>query len=412
MSALLNLIAVAAFAQSTGNPRAIFDRAVADFFNGRIVESAAGFDQVARLAPDSAAELWQRGIALYYAGRYSDCRAQFEQHRTVNPNDVENAAWHFLCVARAETPEKAKAALLPVGPDSRVPMAEIYEMFRGRTTPERMLAASGKQPESQFYAHLYAGLYFEALGNKRGALEHITAAAQDKYAMGGYMHRVARVHLAQLQRAAAQNRPVNDSETWTFDRLDKIGGQPTKILGQPRVIATPQGKAIEFDGVDDAIFVDVHPLAGAEKFTWEVVFRPYSGGSAEQRFFHLQEWDPKTKENTQTRLLFETRLIDGRWCLDSFAHSGQNSKTLIDRTKLHPLDAWHHIAMVYDGDEFRHYVNGVLQGAGKVALTPQGPGHSSIGVRINLRDYFKGAVRLARMTRRALAPEEFLKMPR
>src|SRR5688572_17440572 len=136
MSALLNLIAVAAFAQSTGNPRAIFDRAVADFFNGRIVESVAGFDHVAKLAPDSAAELWQRGIALYYAGRYSDCRAQFEQHRTVNPNDVENAAWHFLCVARAETPEKAKAALLPVGPDSRVPMAEIYEMFRDRTTPE------------------------------------------------------------------------------------------------------------------------------------------------------------------------------------------------------------------------------------------------------------------------------------
>jgi hypothetical protein len=140
-----------------------------------------------------------------------------------------------------------------------------------------------------------------------------------------------------------------------------------------------------------------------------VVFRPYKGGSPEQRFFHMQEQDPKTKEDTQTRLLFETRIIDGQWCLDSFAHSGQTSKTLIDRKKLHPLDAWHHIAMVYDGKEFRHYVNGQLQGAAEVALAPQGKGHTSIGVRINLRDYFKGAIRVARMTRRALAPEEFLK---
>jgi len=71
------------------------------------------------------------GIALYYAGRFKDCRAQFESHRTVNPDDVENAAWHFLCVARAESVTSARAALLPVGPDPRVPMRQIYQMFRG-----------------------------------------------------------------------------------------------------------------------------------------------------------------------------------------------------------------------------------------------------------------------------------------
>ncbi len=85
-------------------PQAIMDQAVADFRNGRLAESAAGFDSLARLVPESAPQLWQRGIALYYVGRYKDCRAQFESHRTVNPNDVENAAWHFLCVARAESP--------------------------------------------------------------------------------------------------------------------------------------------------------------------------------------------------------------------------------------------------------------------------------------------------------------------
>jgi lipoprotein NlpI len=182
-------------------PQVIFDRAVADFRNGRFAESAAGFDRLAKLSPDAAPELWQRGIALYYAGRYNDCRAQFESHRTVNPNDVENAAWHFLCVARAESPGKARAALLPVGPDLRVPMRQIYQMFRGNLAPEEVLAASGARPESQFYAHLYLGLYFEALGTRDRALEHIRAAAADRYgAAGGYMHMVAQVHLSTLQR--------------------------------------------------------------------------------------------------------------------------------------------------------------------------------------------------------------------
>ena len=191
------LLGVPAFGQT---PRAIFDRAVEDFRRGRISESASGFDRVAAALPESAPQLWQRGIALYYAGRYKDCRAQFESHRTVNSNDVENAAWHFLCVARAESPEKAKAALLPVGMDSRVPMREIYEMFGGSIAPEQMLAAAGSSLESQFYGHLYAGLYFEALGKNDRALEHITKAADDRYSVGGYMHMVARVHLGLLRR--------------------------------------------------------------------------------------------------------------------------------------------------------------------------------------------------------------------
>jgi lipoprotein NlpI len=182
-------------------PRELLDRAVADFERGLISESAEGFDALIKARPDVAPELWQRGITLYYAGRFADCRAQFESHRTVNPNDVENAAWHFLCVARAESPAKAKAALLPVGPDARVPMRQVYDLFRGVLTPEAVLKAAGSQPSAQFYAQLYLGLYFEALGDDRRALEHITAAAADRFAAaGGYMHMVAKVHLGILKQ--------------------------------------------------------------------------------------------------------------------------------------------------------------------------------------------------------------------
>src|SRR5262249_31547759 len=153
-----------------------------------------GFDRLVKLEPSVLPQLWQRGIALYYAERFKDCRTQFESHRTVNPNDVENAAWPFLCVARAESPASARKALLPVGPDSRVPMTQIYQMFRGELSVEQVLKAGGSRPEGQFYAELYAGLYLEALGDAERALKHIRSAAADRYSGYGYMHDVARVH--------------------------------------------------------------------------------------------------------------------------------------------------------------------------------------------------------------------------
>jgi Concanavalin A-like lectin/glucanases superfamily len=196
-----------------------------------------------------------------------------------------------------------------------------------------------------------------------------------------------------------------------FDRLDKIGGHPATALGHPRVIGTPLGKAVQFNGVDDALYIDTHPLAGAETFTVEAFFRPDRGGAPEQRWFHMAEQDPATKKDTDVRLMFEIRVIDGRWCLDSFANAGGGSRALMNRQLLHPLDTWHHVAMVYDGKEFRNYVDGVLEGKGEVKLVPQGQGHTSVGVRINRVNYFKGAVRQARFSRRALAPEEFMKLP-
>ncbi len=203
---------------------------------------------------------------------------------------------------------------------------------------------------------------------------------------------------------SASRATAPDDELWTFDRLDRIGGHQTNVLGEPRVVETPIGKAVEFDGVDDALFVDVHPLAGAETFTWEAIFRP-DGGRPAQRWFHLQE------AGTENRMLFEIRVVGDRWYLDSYGHSGDAQQALMNRDSLHPLGAWYHVAAVYDGREFRNYVNGALDGAARIHFLPQKEGRSSIGVRINLVDYFKGAIHLARFTRRALQPAEFLRVP-
>ena len=193
--AIVIMSAAASSQQQGENRRSLLDRAIDDFLSGRVKESVVGFDRVAALAPDVAPQLWQRGIALYYVGRYDDCRKQFESHRTVNPNDVENPAWHFLCVAHAESPQRARALLLPVGPDQRSPMREIYELFKGTLSPDAVLKAGAQSLSGRFFAELYVGLYYEATGNRSAGVAHLKAAASDEFARaGGYMHRVATLH--------------------------------------------------------------------------------------------------------------------------------------------------------------------------------------------------------------------------
>jgi len=220
--------------------------------------------------------------------------------------------------------------------------------------------------------------------------------------------------MAALLMAAtfAQMPSAPQSTIWRFDRTDSIGGRPTMILGHPHLIDSPFGKAVEFNGVDDALFVDNHPLAGASTYTWEVIFRPDADGTQAQRFFHLAEVDPKTGQDTDNRMLFEIRIVKGQWCLDSFAQSSNGShRTLLNCDDLHPLGQWYRVTAVYDRKMLRNYVGDEMQGEGELDLVPQGQGHASIGTRINRRDYFKGAIFEARFTPRALEPSEFLKMP-
>lgn len=177
------------------------ERAEHQFRAGNFTAACADFAKADELSPQRAAHNWQRGIALYYAGKFAEGRQLFELHRTVNPEDVENAAWHFLCVARIEGVAKARADLIAVGEDRRVPMSAIQAMFGGTRTPDEVIQAAETgaetdRPGQRFYAHLYVGLYHEAAGQRKLAEEHLRkAAALARF--GGYMGEVARVH-AQL----------------------------------------------------------------------------------------------------------------------------------------------------------------------------------------------------------------------
>jgi lipoprotein NlpI len=190
------------------NPKAAeaYDRRGSEHFKlGHIPESLKDFDQFLELRPEAKPGHWKRGISYYYAGRFDDGRKQFEAYQTVDSNDVENAVWRFLCMARAVGVEKARADMLKIGQDPRVPMMRIYALFRGQAKPQDVLDAVRQgepKPEERkqrlFYAHLYLGLFYEVSGDKKKTLEHLKAAEELK--TGGYMGEVARVHRALLEK--------------------------------------------------------------------------------------------------------------------------------------------------------------------------------------------------------------------
>ena len=198
--------------------------------------------------------------------------------------------------------------------------------------------------------------------------------------------------------------PAMNQIIWNIDSTTSIGGHAVKVLGSPKVIATPKGKALEFDGQKDGICLDVNPVEGWKARTVEIVFRPDAEGLPEQRFLHIQE------AGTRNRIMLETRLPkEGLWYADSFMQSGTSAKALIDPNNVHPTGAWFSLATTYDGQMMAYYINGAAEMMAKMPFAPLGKGTTSIGVRQNLVCWFKGAVRLVRFTPSVLKPEDMLK---
>jgi Concanavalin A-like lectin/glucanases superfamily len=212
---------------------------------------------------------------------------------------------------------------------------------------------------------------------------------------------------------------------WRFDNTTAISGTQVTTIGKPQVVDTELGKAIHFEGhgnanptnpesgnpSGDALVLNSAPLTGDAAYTFEVIFRPSSKGAPAQRFFHMQD------NNSQSRRMFELRIKENQWCLDTvgidFGHGPeQHGVTLVcDAAHMHSLDHWHVATTTYDGKTLRGYVDGELQGQIDVTLWPLPAGTTSVGMRIDKRDFFTGDVYSARFTPSVLAPADFLKVP-
>ena len=194
--------------------------------------------------------------------------------------------------------------------------------------------------------------------------------------------------LASAASAASQTPRVD----WRLDSLDRIGGHPVTLVGQPTIVETDRGRAVSFDGVDDGLLVASNPLAGVSRFTIEVIFQPAADGPEEQRFVHFEE------RQTGNRALIELRMNkDGRWALDTFLRSPEPGLTLLDRAVTHTPAEWHVARLSYDGRTMTHFVDGVREGQGDVVFTPLRDGQTSIGMRQNRVSWFKGIIHTVRV---------------
>ncbi|MAP95479.1 MAG: laminin G [Ponticaulis sp.] len=205
------------------------------------------------------------------------------------------------------------------------------------------------------------------------------------------------------------DQPVPE-ELWHFNALNQLGGHPASIDSHPELVRSSQSDIsyTVFDGEDDALFVDHHPLAGAAAFTFEAVFRP-DGGQFEQRWFHLEAFETPAVEpgKGSTRMLFEIRVEGSDWYLDAFMCGEGYAEVLMEPEKRFPVGQWYHVAQTFDGQTYKSFVNGRLQAKSSPTFVPQGTGRSSVGCRMDRRSYFNGAVHSARFVHAALPPEQF-----
>ncbi len=197
----------------------------------------------------------------------------------------------------------------------------------------------------------------------------------------------------------AQDNPL----IWEYKLTDlkKLNGILT--TGNPKVIDSPYGKAILFDGIADSYSFPFNPLKSLTCFTIEVLIRPDLKGPDAQRFLHIGEVDGD-------RMLIETRITEGnKWYLDTYIQSGNSQKTLVDKKLVHSLGSWYHVALTLDKNgEMTNYINGKMEIKGSVDFKQINSGEMSIGVRRNKVSWYKGAIYLIKISPEVIKPENFI----
>lgn len=199
-------------------------------------------------------------------------------------------------------------------------------------------------------------------------------------------------------------------EYWNLDNLKQIGGHSVTVLGNPEVVDTKIGKAVKFDGDGDMLLVDFNPLGNTTEFTVEVVLKPEAAypENTTPRFLHFQDPDdPQAK-----RLMVELRLNEENQCyLDAFLKTDTGSLVLIDPKLVHPTAQWMHVAVTYKNNILTTYINGKKQLSGQIGykdafINPTGK--VAIGGRMNKVDWFRGLIKMLRIEKVALEPEDFM----
>ncbi len=207
------------------------------FKMGNIMAAVQDWQVFIQLKPKKETEHWQICVGHALLGNYEEARKRFEWHWTVNTEDMEVAFWHFLCVARTEGLAKARESLMAVSGEERVPMVQIYALYKGESNESNVwLAVENGAPspieraQREFFAHYYLGLLRQAEGRFEDARTSVAKALDIARSHDGFIGDspggqlrggdIAKVHFKQINQKLgeqlAYGKEAGEDSSMTF----------------------------------------------------------------------------------------------------------------------------------------------------------------------------------------------------
>ncbi len=207
-----------------------------------------------------------------------------------------------------------------------------------------------------------------------------------------------RVDLARPDLPPPDLAPLPTSD-WVVDNTTSIAGYTPTVMGTPTVTPMDAGTAVCFDGTTDGLLFATNPIQGMQQFTIQTLVYPEIAGTAQPRILHLGG-----SGANDARLVIQMR-PDGAtsWHLLVGFFWGTVSTTIEDTTAIHPSNQWYWLAVTYDGQTARQYVNGVLEDSMALTFGPMAAGSMSLATRQNGANYFPGCMRDVEFFNTALA---------
>ncbi len=211
---------------------------------------------------------------------------------------------------------------------------------------------------------------------------------------------------ASFNAGTAANNDVVSAMSFQPDGKLVIGGNFTAYNGTgrnrvARVFAYPQAMGLNFDGVNDQLFLAApagFPAAGGS-FSMEAWIRP-SDPTIKNG---IAGWGSGTAVNNFTTLTnADSAGLEGGLISD---WGGNNLK--VAPTGFNLFDGnWHHVACTYDGITRKIFVDGTVRGQDN---PPAGPTAAPVNFRVGLTgsaDYFRGDMDEIRIWNRAVCQDE------
>jgi hypothetical protein len=191
---------------------------------------------------------------------------------------------------------------------------------------------------------------------------------------------------------------------WPVENF-RVGGYPTRQVGNPTIKNDGTGPAVCFSGSDDALVASINPLDMQTAFTIEALIKPAKDGAPVQNFLHLQD-------SEGNKILLQLMMgVGDKFKVHSFLQVAEIKQDMENELSRYPAEQWYWVAFTYNGVGARLAVNGREEVSTPVTIEPMKSGELGIGFNLGENSYFKGCVRELRFANQALPLDQLARVP-